>query len=362
MIKKLFLSAFCLLGTSFAFANPGDVTVINTISPQNGAFQYVVRSTNVFVSTTPFSKNLGSSDVNLQHALQTLDQLSTTGGGGASVNVSPHSVLFSTGGTTISGNTGLQYDDSVSSVTLGGSIGVGGIGNFTGKIITDANNELGSTGLGSITAQSLTPYIVVWSTAPNGGGLNSSGLELRANGPSGVFTGNFSIQTSGSNLQGILSAASEQILMQGGNGFNFLGGSPLEMNFGATFGVGPRFISDGVTGNFYSPWVFNDSVTINAGFLDNTGSRGALGQVPTSNGTSGGFTWQTPSAGGSGSPGLPNLSLQTNQGNFFVGTGTLTLNTTEATFCLLEPRLNSTEAFLSEHHQYLQLQRCFKTN
>ena len=116
-MKKLLLTILCLLGASAVFA---DVFPIDTLSPKNQAFNYIVRSTNVYVSTTPFSKNLGSTDTNLQHALQTLDQLSTSGGGGggASVNVSPHSVLFSTGGTTISGDTGFQYDNTVSSVTI----------------------------------------------------------------------------------------------------------------------------------------------------------------------------------------------------------------------------------------------------
>jgi len=47
------------------------------------------------------------------------------GGGGAAVNVSPNSVLYSTGGTTISGDTGFQYDSSVSSVSIAGSIKAG---------------------------------------------------------------------------------------------------------------------------------------------------------------------------------------------------------------------------------------------
>lgn len=45
-------------------------------------------------------------------------------GGGASVNVSPGSVLFSTGGTTISGNANFQYDNSGDSVTIQGVLGV----------------------------------------------------------------------------------------------------------------------------------------------------------------------------------------------------------------------------------------------
>lgn len=65
------------------FANPGDVTVIQTISPKNSAFQFVVRSTNVAVSTSAFTNNLGPNDSNLQHALQTIDQLSVTGGSGS---------------------------------------------------------------------------------------------------------------------------------------------------------------------------------------------------------------------------------------------------------------------------------------
>lgn len=47
-----------------------------------------------------------------------------SGGGGSSVNVSPNSVLYSTGGTTISGDTGFQYDSSVSSISLSGDLGI----------------------------------------------------------------------------------------------------------------------------------------------------------------------------------------------------------------------------------------------
>lgn len=82
MRKVLF--ALVLIGlSSFAKADPGDVgpvTVINTIRPKvPGAFPVNI-STDVWVSTQSFSKNLSSADYNLQHALNTIDQF-TLGGG-----------------------------------------------------------------------------------------------------------------------------------------------------------------------------------------------------------------------------------------------------------------------------------------
>lgn len=62
-----------------------------------------------------------------------------SGGSGASVNVSPHSILFSTGGTTISGNTGAQYDNNVSSITLAGNLGIGSTLNISPQSSIQAN-------------------------------------------------------------------------------------------------------------------------------------------------------------------------------------------------------------------------------
>ncbi len=120
-MKKLFAAMLLLLGAKIASANPGDVNTINTISPQNypNSFQYITRSTYVFVSTTPFTKNLGPTDLTVQHALQTLDQISIGSGtpGGSNTNVQinhPNGTFY--------GDNGFQYDQSVSSITTGGAI------------------------------------------------------------------------------------------------------------------------------------------------------------------------------------------------------------------------------------------------
>jgi hypothetical protein len=89
---------FCLISLSkFSYADPGDVTVINTISPKNNAFSYIVRSTNVYVSTASFSKNLTAADVNLQHAMQTLDQLTTSSSSSTIIASAYGSIYLSSG-------------------------------------------------------------------------------------------------------------------------------------------------------------------------------------------------------------------------------------------------------------------------
>jgi len=64
---------------------------------------------------------------------------SILGGGGATVNVTPWSVLYSTDGTSVSGDAGFQYDNSVSSVTLSGEIGP------TSLYINNPSNSSGSS-------------------------------------------------------------------------------------------------------------------------------------------------------------------------------------------------------------------------
>lgn len=88
---------------SFPGGSNGDI-VVN----ENGGFgaRTLTAGSNVTITTSPTSITIAAS---------------VGGGGGATVNVSPNSVLYSTGGTTISGDNSFQY--SGSSVTASGAIG-----------------------------------------------------------------------------------------------------------------------------------------------------------------------------------------------------------------------------------------------
>ncbi len=79
-MKKLFLFLGIMASALIAKADPGDVTAINTISPKNGAFQFIVRSTNVFVSTATFGNKLSTNAYNLQGALEEINAFNFSGG------------------------------------------------------------------------------------------------------------------------------------------------------------------------------------------------------------------------------------------------------------------------------------------
>lgn len=74
---------------------------------------------------------------------------SILGSGGATVNVTPNSVLYSTGGTTISGDSGFQYDSSVSSVTISGALKTGEIASINTSGTQPLNLISQTVGFGS---------------------------------------------------------------------------------------------------------------------------------------------------------------------------------------------------------------------
>lgn len=178
-MKKLISFLFCLGLSGFLYADPGDVTVIQTISPKNNAFQAVVRSTNVFVSTIPFTNNLGPNDSNLQHALQTIDQLSISGGGGTgsittryeqdsslAVNTTTANIVSPLKVTNVAGKAQIAVDGS--SVTLAG-------------VLVAGSNITLTPGAGQTT---------IASTGGGGGGGTPGGLDtdIQLN-QGGVFQG-----------------------------------------------------------------------------------------------------------------------------------------------------------------------------
>lgn len=118
-MKKIYLVLLALFFSPLLFADVGDVTVIATISPRNGAFQNVVRSTNVYVDTSTFSHNLSTSDYNLQHALSTIDQLTVSGGGGSASLSGPDTGLLSKNGAIAISSSTLTYNTTSNLLTIG---------------------------------------------------------------------------------------------------------------------------------------------------------------------------------------------------------------------------------------------------
>lgn len=84
-MKKILFALSILLGiTRLCYSANGTVTVIDKIAPQNGAFVGVVDSSQTVNNTTNFNNNLSAADDTVQKALDTLDNLSISGGGGGS--------------------------------------------------------------------------------------------------------------------------------------------------------------------------------------------------------------------------------------------------------------------------------------
>ena len=82
-MKKIFLAAILMFGSSALYARNGTVTIIDKLAPKNNGTFGIVDSSQTVVSTATFSKNLNSTDVDLQTTLQTIDQLTISGGGGS---------------------------------------------------------------------------------------------------------------------------------------------------------------------------------------------------------------------------------------------------------------------------------------
>lgn len=93
-MKKLFLG-FLLSFPGLSFAANGTVTVIDKIAPKNGAFVGVVDASQTVTNVTTFNNNLSGADTDVQKALETIDNLSISGGGGSGgYAVEPATVTF----------------------------------------------------------------------------------------------------------------------------------------------------------------------------------------------------------------------------------------------------------------------------
>lgn len=148
-MKKILLAASLLVGiTRAAFSANGTVTVIDKIAPQNGAFVGVVDSSQTLNNVTNFNNNLSAADDTVQKALDTLDNMSISGGSGSGYALEPATVTprFDRGAqfsritvSTSNINVGFGPYIFASSVTAGQSFGI-----FAStKIITDSGRAAG---------------------------------------------------------------------------------------------------------------------------------------------------------------------------------------------------------------------------
>lgn len=78
-MTKIFLFILFTMGLAMWAMADGEIEVISKITPKNNAFTGIVDSTQALVNTSSFSRNLTSADSDVQHALNTIDQLSTSG-------------------------------------------------------------------------------------------------------------------------------------------------------------------------------------------------------------------------------------------------------------------------------------------
>ena len=154
-MKRLLFAGLALLAVSTARAS---VTVIDQITPQNNAFQFVVASTNVSVSTGGFTGNLATAGTNLQANLNAIDKLAiTTGAYIANVGTSNNPVF------------------SVASGTISGALSVGGNviqGTNTVTLTISAGGLNAPTLVGLVPAASLANAVLNQTSFQTGAALN----------------------------------------------------------------------------------------------------------------------------------------------------------------------------------------------
>lgn len=83
-MRKLLLALLVSIPV-ICFAENGTVNLIGKLAPQGGGFVGIVDSSQTLINVTNFNRNLSTSDTNVQAALETLDNLVATGGGGIAV-------------------------------------------------------------------------------------------------------------------------------------------------------------------------------------------------------------------------------------------------------------------------------------
>lgn len=218
------------------------------------------------------------------------------GSGGSSVNVSPHSVLFSTGGTTISGNTGLQYDDSVSSVTMNGPFGA-----TTNSVNFRFEDYLGQG----------DPRIIL----DDENGSPGFHFDFMSN---GVVWGNIQQQTTEFDIE--VTTCSGQSLNPAARIDFPNNNQKIKFPNAATGLSAVEF--DPLSSSTFSIPVVLSTLTINTQLIDSVGSSGSNTQVLTKTAT--GPKWQASSGGGtsvSTNVVIVDIGCSANGGGVIISTG-----------------------------------------
>lgn len=288
-MKKILLCLVLLGLSAISFADPGDVTIINTVSPQNNAFQFITRSTNVFVSTQSFSNNLSSADFNLQQALQTIDQLNTSGGG-SSLIVGNTNYVWITSGTIQAGAFNLT------SGTISGVQDFSGDNVLTveGGFLVD-REDLGTSNRASLFFSPLGLPIFSMRNYDSGGAFAeldfqdfNGNVASKIVAPTGTST-SFQISVSSASSAPIISRY-QIIPITGKHLFSSPQGIPL-VEFDPTH-----------NSSFTIP-VYLTTVTVTGQIKDSSLTAGTSGQFLMSRGSSSGSQWNTIPASGGSAPG-----------------------------------------------------------
>lgn len=354
-VLRGFLLAFGIFlgGAGFLHASIDSVMTF----PAGNDSEVQINDHGVFGSTPSFHFDLATG--NLYVASITC---SAGCGGGANVNVSPHSVLFSTGGTAISGNSNFQFDDVTSSVTITGNLGAQGTSFTLGglysqfsadgdKVAIDIANSQASTitfyqrysAFGFEHDQAIAKISAVRSGV-NGGTSNPYGtLEFwTTQGQNTALRKAFTLSTGAGST--ILSSVVPTIFTVGNAVEDVLNPTYYKTQllfpgYSATGFLEYQTVGDlfytSSTWNFnkgvvVSTMVVNSSITI-SGAMISGGSAGASGKVWTSNGDGAAPTWQTASGGSISistlTAGATNFLQNTNSlqsgSTFFVSSGSI---------------------------------------
>lgn len=222
-MRKYLLALFSLLAwNAISYAADGTVLVIDKIAPKNGAFVGVVDSSQAVTNVTNFNNNLSASDDTVQKALDTLDNMVVTGGGGGASTLavgtgtasnfvtkitSPTAVISALGtqfSLTTSGTTSF-WALNPSSVTLLGPNAIS-ISSVTANYITLSSVSANYLTLSSATATYFNKSSVYVASVTGNAAITISGTNNTA-GAAPVFSLNSSSATlkgntfnSGSNL------------------------------------------------------------------------------------------------------------------------------------------------------------------
>lgn len=212
-MKKLLL-AF-LLFPSVSFARNGTVFVIDKIAPKNGAFVGVVDSSQTVVSTFTFSKNLSGADTNVQHALQTIDQLSLSSSTAGNPGGSQGQFQFNSTGT-FAGSAMLTTNYStLTIITADISSDTITLDPITTLILQFVNPN-------KLLATDSNGHVI--STTTTGGGTSPGGSDsnVQINHPSGTFYGDngfqYDVSVSSLTLSGKIGITDQGNIIQIGDG------------------------------------------------------------------------------------------------------------------------------------------------